>query len=83
MTDVLDLHEEFFVTHDPLHKSGIVDTHIRKDSNFSWLTNVQEICSEIYQKFNWGKNYELLIDTCKELELTLASLTKFFKKQIC
>ena len=79
MTDVLDLHEEFFVTHDPLHKSGIVDTHIRKDSNFSWLTNVQEICSEIYQKFNWGKNYELLIDTCKELELTLASLTKFSK----
>ena len=79
MTDVLDLHEEFFATHDPLHKSGIVDTHIRKDSNFSWLTNVQEICSEIYQKFNWGKNYELLIDTCKELELTLASLTKFSK----
>ena len=79
MTDVLDLHEEFFATHDPLHKSGIVDTHIRRDSNFFWLTNVQEICSEIYQKFNWGKNYELLIDTCKELELTLASLTKFSK----
>ena len=31
MTDNLDLHEEFFATHDPLHKSG---THIRKDSNF-------------------------------------------------
>ena len=36
-------------------------------------------CSEIDRKFNWGKNYELMLDTCKELELTLATLTKFSK----
>ena len=36
-------------------------------------------CSEIYQKFNWGKNYELMLDTCKELELTVATLTKISK----
>ena len=75
----LNLSESFIATHDPLHKTGIVDAHIRKDSTFSWLTSVQETCSEIYSKFNWGKNHELLLDTCKELELTLASLTKFSK----
>ena len=55
------------------------NAHIRKDSNLSWLTKVQEVCSAIYLKFNWGKNHELLLDTCKELEMTLASLTKFSK----
>ena len=50
----LNLSESFIATHDPLHKTGIVDAHIRKDSNFSWLTSVQETCSEIYLKFNWG-----------------------------
>ena len=79
MTDANNLSEHFVATHDPLHKTGIADAHIRKDSNFSWLTKVQETCSEIYTKFNWGKNHELLLDTCKELELTLATLTKFSK----
>ena len=74
-----NLPNQFLSTHDPLHKSGIVDAHIRNDPSFSWLTHVQDICSEIYNKFNWGKNHELLIDTCKQLNLTLASLTKFSK----
>ena len=75
----MDISEQFVATHDPLHITGIKDAHIRKDLDYSWLTKVQEICSEIYNKFNWGKNYELLLDTCKELEMTLASLTKFSK----
>ena len=79
MKATMNISEHFIATHDPLHITGIKDAHIRKDSGFSWLTKVQEICSEIYNKFNWGKNYELLLDTCQELELTLASLTKFSK----
>ena len=79
MKTKLNLPDQFIATHDPLHRAGIQDTHIRKDSSNSWLTDVQEICSELYNKFNWGKNYELLLDTCKELELSLASLTKFSK----
>ena len=79
MKNTNKLTQHFIATHDPLHKTGIADAHIRKDKNFSWLTNVQEICSEIYNKFNWGENHELLLDTCKELEMTLASLTKFSK----
>ena len=75
MKNTNNLTQHFIATHDPLHKTGIADAHIRKDKNFSWLTNVQEICSEIYNKFNWGKNHELFLDTCKELEMTIASLT--------
>ena len=79
MKTKLNLPDQFIATHDPLRRAGIKDTHIRKDSSNSWLTDVLEICSELYSKFNWGKNYELLLDTCKELELSLASLTKFSK----
>ena len=79
LKDSLNLSERFIATHDPLHRAGIVDAHIQKDSNYSWLISVQETCSELYNKFNWGKNHELLLETCKELELTLASLTKFSK----
>ena len=79
LKDLINLPDQFIATHDPLHRTGIVDAHIRKDSSFSWLTNVQDNCSELNVKFNWGKNHELLIDTCKQLNLTLASLTKFSK----
>ena len=79
MKELIGLPDQFFCTHDPLHKSEILDAHIRKDPSFVWLTNVQEICSEIYRKFNWGKNHELLIETCNQLKMTLASLTKFSK----
>ena len=79
LKEAMKISDQFVATHDPLHKTGIVDAHIRKDSNLSWLTKVQEVCSAIYSKFNWGKNHELLLDTCKELEMTLASLTKFSK----
>ena len=65
MKQSLKLSDEFIATHDPLHRAGIVDSHIRKETSFAWLTNVQDICSEIYQKFNWGKNYEVMLDTCK------------------
>ena len=75
----MGLSEQFLATHDPLHKTGIQDAHLRKDPDFSWMTKVFDVCSEIYLKFNWGKNHELLLDVCKSLEMTLASLTKFSK----
>ena len=58
MKTTLNLTETFFASHDPLHRAGIVDVHIRKDSDYSWLTSVQETCSEIYNKFNYGKNHD-------------------------
>ena len=35
------------------------------------------ICRELYNKFNWGKNYELLVDTCHEIEMNMAQLVTF------
>ena len=71
-----NLPTQILSTHDPLHKWGIVDAHIRNDPSFSWLTNVQDICSEIYNKVNWGKNHEWLVGTCNQLSLTLANSQK-------
>ena len=54
----MQLPEQFLCTWDPMHKGGVVDTHIREDINFSWLVEVQVVCKEIYTTFNWGKIYE-------------------------
>ena len=67
----------FICSTDPLHRCGTVDTHIRKDESFDWLTNAQNICKDIYSKFNWGKNYELLVETCEQLDVAMKSLTRF------
>ena len=77
LKEMYELESTFKCTLDFLHKSGTVDVHIRKDSNFDWLLKIQSTCKEIYTKFNWGKNYEMLIEACNELDIALASLTKF------
>ena len=50
---------------------------IRKDATFKWLVDLQSRCSEIYKEFNWGKNYELLVEVCDMLEQNLANLHDF------
>ena len=72
-----DLDDRFVSTVDPLHRAGTVDNHIRKDLTFQWMVKVFTACKELYNKFNWGKNYELLVDTCKELERNMAQLVTF------
>ena len=67
----------FVSTVDPLHKAGTVDTHIRKDSTYTWMIKIFATCKEVFNKFNWGKNYELLVDTCQELENNMAQLVTF------
>ena len=54
-----------------------MDTHIRKDATFEWVVKIFGSCREIYNKFNWGKNHELLIETCKEIEQNMAQLVTF------
>ena len=41
------------------------------------MVDVQNSCKKLYSKFNWGKNYELLLDVCKELEINMKQLTTF------
>ena len=62
---------------DPLHRCGTVDTHLRKDESYDWLVQTQNICKEIYSKFNWGKNYELLVEACEQMDVAMKSLTRF------
>ena len=72
-----NLDNRFVSTIDPLHRAGTVDTHIRKDVTFQWMVKIFASCKELYNKFNWGKNYELLVDTCQELEVNMAQLVTF------
>ena len=58
LTETLHLSDQFICTWDALHKGGVVVNHIREDSSFSSLVEIQTICSEIFSTFNWGKNYE-------------------------
>ena len=41
------------------------------------MVKIFTTCRELYNKFNWGKNYELLVDTCNELERNMAQLVTF------
>ena len=59
---------------DPMHKSGLV--HLMKEAQFKWVLDDIDTCMEVYRMFNWGQNYERLIEACDALKLTLASLTK-------
>ena len=38
---------QFLCTWDPLHKIGVMETHIRKDAAFAWLVKLTEICQQI------------------------------------
>ena len=72
-----DLNDIFFSTTDPLHLAGTTDVHMRKDPTFEWMVKLFSTCKELYNKFNWGKNYELLVETCDIMEKSMASLVNF------
>ena len=55
----------------------MVDTHIRKHPDYEWMTKVHAICKDLYGKFNFGKNAQLLIDICEEMEIRMRQLTNF------
>ena len=41
------------------------------------MVKIFTTCRELYSKFDWDKNYELLVDTCNELERNMAQLVTF------
>ena len=81
------LGESFLCTWDPLHKGGVIDTHIREDKSFEWLVEIQGVCKQIYTTFNWGKNYENFLQTCVDLDIDMKKLTNFqmtrFANSVC
>ena len=82
LTEALQLSDQFICTWDFLHKGGVEDKHIRKDSIFFWLAEIQTICREIFSTFNWGKNYQNFLQICEDLndqmkKLTNTQMTRF------
>ena len=77
LTEALHLSDQFICTWDPLHKGGVVDNHIREDSSFSWLVEIQTICRETFSTFNWGKNYESFMQIYGDLNVQMKKLTNF------
>lgn len=71
LADELNLPKQSLYRWDPLHKGGIVDTHIREDISSSWLVELQNICKETHITFNWGKNYENFLKVCKDLDIVI------------
>ena len=47
-----------------------------KEGQFKWILEDIDTCMEVYRMFNWGQNYERLIEACDALKINLASLTK-------
>ena len=73
----LELFSQFICTWDPLHKIGVLETHVRKDEDSAWLVKLTETCQQIYKKFNWGKNYQALVEMCEQLEMKMRNLKTF------
>ena len=77
ITEALHLLDQFICTWDPLHKGGVLDNHIREDSSFSWLVEIQTICRETFSTFNWGKNYQSFMQIYGDLNVQMKKLTNF------
>ena len=43
---------------DVLHKAGLVDKDMSKQSSFLWLQEMVATCQQLFTTFNWGANYE-------------------------
>ena len=82
LTESLQLSDQFICKWDLLHKGGVEGNHIREDSSFFWLVEIQTICWEIFSTFNWGKNYQNFLQICEDLndqmkKLTNTQMTRF------
>ena len=75
LTEALHLYDQFICTSDLLHKGGVEDNHIREDSSFSWLVEIQTICREIFSTFKWSKNYQNFLQIFEDLNVQMKKLT--------
>ena len=72
MTEMLGLAPQLQCTWDPLKEN-----HIRKDAEFAWQVSLSNTCQELYRKFNWGKNYQALVEMCDKLDMRMRNLKTF------
>ena len=66
-----------FVLYKPYFRAGVIDTHLRKHPDYQWMVDVHALCKDLYNKFNFGKNAQVLIDICEEMEVRMKQLQNF------
>ena len=64
-------------TWDALHKTGLVDKHMNGQASFKWLQEMVDSCSQIFNTFNWGANYEKFREAAASWKLSLSNLVNF------
>ena len=63
--------------YDALHKAGLVDKHIAKEDGLKWLGDYTSTCTQIFNTFNWGANYEKFRDESATWKLNQTNLVNF------
>ena len=66
LAESLQLSDQFICTWDLLHKGGVEDNHIREDSSFFWLVEIQTICREIFLHSTGAKTTKIF---CKSVKI--------------
>ena len=61
---------------DPMHKAGLVDKHLSQDKAFGWVSSLLAVCQDLYNRFNWGLNYEQFVDAGQDLGEDITNLAK-------
>ena len=69
--------DEFPAHWDWMHKLGLIDKHISKSKEFSWLADLCELCSTLYCKFDAGNYHERLVKAARENHCPMQALTNF------
>ena len=63
---------------DPMHRAGLVDTHIRKDGEFIWLNEITMTIADAFKLINYGKEFEHFIDVAEKLRQDPTFLDKVY-----
>ena len=63
---------------DPMHKAGLVDTHIRKEVEFEWLNTITSDIANAFNLINYGMEYEHVIDVADDLREDPTLLEKVY-----
>ena len=82
LTEALHILDQFIFSWDPLYKWGVLDNHIREDSSFCCLFQIQTICREIFSTFNYGKSYESCMQIYGDFNVQMKKLTNFEMRSV-
>ena len=64
------------IVHDPMHRAGLCDRHLNDKGQFKWLTDLVNLCQDLYNRYNWGQSHEAYLQASDELDVH-ANLVRF------